>query len=160
MFVVFDLDGTLADDSHRVHFIKRERPDWQSYFRLAGLDKPVKPVIAVFQALARQGHTVEIWTGRTAAIQDATVKWLLEHVLEGHTVDRDGIAIETAGIKTSIRMRPVKDYRPQLKLKGEWLAEVIREGRFPDLAFDDRNAAVAWWRGQGIQCLHVKDNDY
>ena len=32
MFVVFDLDGTLADDLHRQHHLEGDEPDWAAYF--------------------------------------------------------------------------------------------------------------------------------
>lgn len=34
MFVIFDLDGTLALNEHRQHFVQREvgKKDWRSFF--------------------------------------------------------------------------------------------------------------------------------
>ena len=33
MFIVFDLDGTLANTDHRAHFVDRTKgkPDWRTY---------------------------------------------------------------------------------------------------------------------------------
>lgn len=32
MFIVFDLDGTLADCEHRIHHITKEPKDWRAFF--------------------------------------------------------------------------------------------------------------------------------
>jgi len=31
LFVVFDLDGTLALTDHRAHFLEREKKDWRGF---------------------------------------------------------------------------------------------------------------------------------
>lgn len=38
MFVVFDLDGTLADGDHRLHHITGETKDWRAFFAACGDD--------------------------------------------------------------------------------------------------------------------------
>ena len=40
MFIIVDIDGTIADCSHRLHYIKGEKKDWNSFFKAAGKDKP------------------------------------------------------------------------------------------------------------------------
>ena len=138
-FVVCDLDGTLADDRHRQHYLEQQPQDWESYFAACGDDIPVWPVIMVVNAL--WGGQVEIWTGRSEVVRETTVQWLANY-----------------GIRyTKLRMRPEGDYRPDTELKGEWLAECDPP---PWVVFDDRSKSVAWWRSQGVVCLQVADHDY
>ena len=65
MFVVFDLDGTLADDSEREEYLKTDPPQWGAYFSACSDDAPIWPMINTLNALAaRRDSRVEIWTGR------------------------------------------------------------------------------------------------
>ena len=140
---VFDLDGTLADDTHRHHYLAGEPRDWEAYFQQAGWDRPTA-MVAVAQGLFKtRDCRVEIWTGRSGKYRENTVSWLARH-----------------GVPYSkLRMRTEGDYRPDTEVKGEWLAS-CSEGERPVLVFDDRTKTVAWWREQGIMCAQVAQHDY
>ena len=143
MIVIFDLDGTLADDGHRQHHLEASPQDWDAYYAAAPADAPIWPVIRTMAALQRLRHNVEIWTGRPESQRSSTTLWLERH------------GIGTSGLR--LRMRPDRDYRPANEVKGEWLVEVRRP---PDLVFDDRSKCVRWWRERGILCMQVADHDY
>ena len=55
MRIVFDLDGTLANDNHRNHLAKAGR--WDEYFDACDEDLPIPHAIEVLQSLASQGET-------------------------------------------------------------------------------------------------------
>ena len=76
MLIVFDLDGTLSDDSHRQHYVAKPNRDFKSYYAGMSLDKPIVPVVNTMLALAAR-HDVEIWTGRPEQYRQCTVDWLL-----------------------------------------------------------------------------------
>ena len=145
MFIVFDLDGTLADDTHRQHHITGDVRDWDAYFAACGDDEPIQNVGEILRALERKGHQVEIWTGRNNHWREVTRQWLDTHRMNG-----------LAGLV--LRMRADGDFRPDTEVKGEWLAECGDHP--PDLIFDDRTKSVAFWRSQGITCLQVAQHDY
>ena len=145
MFIVFDLDGTLADDTHRQHHITGDARDWDAYFAACGDDAPIQNVGEILRALERKGHHVEIWTGRNNHWREVTRQWLDTHRMNG-----------LAGLV--LRMRADGDFRPDTVVKGEWLAECGDHP--PDLIFDDRTKSVAFWRSQGITCLQVAQHDY
>ena len=147
MFIVFDLDGTLADDSHRQHHITGDVRDWDAYFAACGDDAPVIPVINIFNALLAGEHYVEIWTGRSDAYKERTNRWLGFH----------GVG-KSNNYDYGFRMRADGDFRPDTEVKGEWLAECGDHP--PDLIFDDRTKSVAFWRSHGITCLQVAQHDY
>ena len=145
MFVVFDLDGTLADCNHREPLVKAG--EWDAYFDACDKDKPIHHVIAVLQALDKQGHTIEIWSGRgegpDGAVRAKTIQWLTRHgILRGDII--------------GLRMRPYKDYRKDSVLKGEW----SRENGQPNLVFEDRDQAVKMWREAGVPCFQVAPGDF
>ncbi|MCQ8184188.1 phosphatase domain-containing protein [Parvularcula maris] len=142
MFVVFDLDGTLALIEHRRHFIQGGRRNWPAFFRACSDDEPNRPIVAMFQELSAAGHRVEIWSGRSDEVRAETDEWLAQHVGEGVTANR---------------MRPEKDYQPDVALKESWLRE---EAFPPDLVFDDRQGVVDMWRRNGIVCAQVAPGDF
>ena len=56
----------------------------------------------------------------------------------------------------ALRMRADGDHRKNAEYKGEL---VERYGK-PDVVFEDRTPAAAWWRSQGITCLQVAEHNY
>jgi hypothetical protein len=142
LFVVFDLDGTLALIEHRLHFIQGGRRNWPAFFRACGEDEPNAPIVTLYQDLKAAGHRVEIWSGRSDEVREATEAWLSVHVGEGVRVDR---------------MRPAGDYQSDVSLKEGWL---LSEAEKPDLIIDDRRGVVEMWRRHGIVCAQVAPGDF
>ena len=65
MLVVFDLDGTLSDPTHREHFVRRPvgQKDWDSFFAEQINDPPKAAMVELISRL-HATHHVEIWPGR------------------------------------------------------------------------------------------------
>ena len=74
---IFDIDGTLADCSQRLHFIlpKEEdlkgdidldkiAPDWESFYEACIDDKPIEGVIETLKLLSFTGIKILLVTGR------------------------------------------------------------------------------------------------
>jgi phosphoglycolate phosphatase-like HAD superfamily hydrolase len=143
MFVVFDLDGTLAQIEHRLHFIddSSSRKDWAGFHKACERDEPCGPVIAALEALMAAGHEVEIWSGRSDDAAEQTLTWLVAHGL-GHV---------------RFRLRPAADRRPDTELKAQWFDEASRK---PDLVFEDRASVVAMWRSRGVICAQVAPGNF
>lgn len=62
MFVVFDLDGTLADIRHRVHFVRgTSKPDWSSFFLACAqaLARYVKTLVTAGQCMDQRTFAME-----------------------------------------------------------------------------------------------------
>lgn len=133
-FYVFDLDGTLADCSHRLHHL--DRKDWQPFFAACPDDEPIWPPITVLMALHYAGHRIEIWSGRSDEVRAETEQWMIRH-----------------GIPQSVKliMRSAGDKRPDDEVKREFL----RGCAAPDVIFDDRDRVVAMWRAEGLTCFQV-----
>lgn len=134
MFVVFDMDGTLSDPTHRVHHLTNK--DWDSFYEACDGDAPKPEVLAVMKAMTKAGHRVEIWTGRRESTRMKTVEWL-----EGQGIERG----------YGLRMRQDGDRRHDTITKGEWLDV---HGT-PDLVFEDRNSMVEFYRNEGITVAQV-----
>jgi len=73
--IIFDLDGTLADITHRLHFIQKEPKDWDGFFAACVADKPIAHTIEIMNILMNRDR-VEIWTGRSDIVREETIRWL------------------------------------------------------------------------------------
>jgi len=142
MFVVFDLDGTLADCRHRVHFVRDGAHDWDSFFSECVNDPPFDHVIDTLSAHARAGHRVEIWSARSDTVRNPTLHWLARHGIPGELL---------------VHMRAAGDHTPDVALKKSWLCAIHPDER-PDLVYDDRQRVVDMWREMGIPCFQVTAN--
>ena len=79
-YAVIDIDGVLADTSHRMHFLERGRKNWNAFFAAAPQDPPLPEGVEVAQTLARD-HDVAYVTGRPSRYRSDTLSWLDGHGL-------------------------------------------------------------------------------
>lgn len=141
--VIFDLDGTLADDSHRrEHMVNG---DWDKYFSLCPGDTVIRPIAACAEAFHADGATIVVITGRSESVRRETLDWLAELRF---FVDPD-----------LVFMRPAGDFRKNSEVKLEALAKLRALGYDPQLAFDDQPATCKMWRDAGIMCCQVAGED-
>lgn len=142
---IFDLDGTLADGSHRIHHITEKNPkDWDTYFSLCGDDKLIEHIADLACDLFDSGASIVYITGRTDTCEQATRDWIRGHELpEG-----------------KLYMRKAGDHRNDDELKIEMLAQVKADGYKPIMAFEDRTRVVKAYRAAGLPCAQVQDGDF
>ena len=74
--VLCDIDGTLADGSHREHFVQGEKKDWNAYYSLLENDSPIDLVVRWVRELYKD-HTVCLVSGRPDTHQLKTMIWLM-----------------------------------------------------------------------------------
>lgn len=143
MFVIFDLDGTLALNEHRQHFVQREvgKKDWKSFFNACDKDTLFWQIARVLQVLDATGNRVEIWSGRSSEVIEKSKTWLDKHGLS----------------HIPFRCRPEGDHTPDHELKKQWLNDASQK---PDIVFEDRASVVSMWRSNGIACVQVADGDF
>ena len=144
-FYVFDLDGTLADCEHRIHYIKSEPKDWPAFFAACGADKVIPHVREVMNALVCAGHHVEIWTGRSGEVEAETRAWL-----EANGIDSDRLTW----------MRKAGDHRSDEVVKREFLRLSEVNNMRPTAIFEDRGRVVSMWRRAGIPCFQVAEGEF
>lgn len=137
MFVIFDLDGTIANIDHRTHFVRGGKRDWDSFFRACTHDRGVPHVIETFHAHVAAGHKVRIWSARSDMVRADTENWLSD------------MGIDPCYLQ---HMRAADDNTPDVELKRFWLSQ---EADRPDLVYDDRQRVVDMWRAEGIPCFQV-----
>lgn len=144
MDIIVDIDGTLADTTHRQHLVSTKPKNWKAYFLAMGRDAPIHQTITVVNTLHRSGHNIILVSGRPSDYIGLTFDWLKKH-----QVSTDELYMRSAG-----------DMRPDDVVKRELLEAIRADGYDPELAIDDRDRVVAMWRREGIPCWQVAPGDF
>lgn len=152
-YVIFDLDGTIADIELRRKKAMRDngRINWSIFFdpRNIPIDKPLSGIVELYHAMIMAGHTVVVFSGRSDITRDATMKWFFTN------------DINTPHI---LKMRIDGDFSPDQDLKRNWLAELLETEQIEleDILFvvDDRKKVVEMWRELDLLCLHCAEGDF
>lgn len=141
--IVFDLDGTICDVSHRRQYVATKPRNWDAWN--AGLvnDTPHKAVELVYKSLrgcrtlrASRGVTdtdMFFVSGRSDDYRPQTEEWLTAFGFKW-----DGLY-----------MRKYKDHRDDSVVKGE-IADEIEKTHNILFVFDDRQRVVNMWVNRGI----------
>lgn len=140
---IFDIDGTIADLTHRLHHIQKSPKDWRAFFGDCFEDAPIHHMCDLARILSCEVPVVYV-SGRSDEIRYETEEWLKQHRLwTGH-----------------LYMRTEGDHRPDNLVKSDLLAQMMADGWRPLMAFDDRNQVVNMWRENGIPCAQVAEGDF
>jgi len=73
--VICDIDGTIANNDHRQHFLEGKK-DWDGFFSSLSEDKPIFEIINKINNLNFKGHKITFLTGRPEKYRGETKKWL------------------------------------------------------------------------------------
>ena len=144
MDIIFDVDGTLMDISHRKKFVEQKPKDWDSFREQTPDDKPITEIFQVAIALQQAGHRIIIASGRNRSQRGITLKQLMG----------EGLVFE------QIYMRADSDYRPDTILKRELLDKMRANGYDPKMVFDDRDSVVQMWRDAGLKAVQVAPGNF
>lgn len=143
---IFDIDGTLADCSHRLHFINGEKKYWDSFYVALKDDKSICDIVGLALIIAvHTGHAIILITGRPERTRQATIKWLDEY---------------TGLWPCKLYMRPDGDHRPDYELKRDIYEREIKDKYDVAGVFEDRQQVVDMWRALGLTCYQVAKGDY
>lgn len=154
--IICDLDGTLANIEHRLHYIKGPKKDWDSFTKACVDDEPYKDVIEilwnVYDAGRRRGkegsdRIVYFFSGRSEVVRKETEEWLQRYVLTTSMRNDDK--------KPNLFMRKEGDYRPDTTIKYEMMYELKITTDDVLCILDDRQSVVDMWRKEGFRCLQV-----
>lgn len=155
-WVVWDIDGTLADVSWRVEHVQRgldPRPDGQSHWDVfhQGIphDLPCEDmrILHYMTSLWSNSHypvRVAVLTGRPEKYRQDTINWMEQHQIKADL----------------LMMRPEGDYSSDGKFK---VAQMAISGLLPETVlsvFEDRQAVVDALRAVGYRVLQVQAGEY
>ena len=145
--VICDIDGTVADLSHRLHFIEGSPKDWSGFFDAMPQDEPIQKVINLVRSL-EASHEIVFVTGRPDSHVRQTMNWLEQYgMLWG-----DG----------GLYMRKAGDHRIDSIVKAELYQKILEDFDADEIlcVIEDRDQVVEMWRSKGLLCLQPKKGDY
>lgn len=128
---VFDIDGVLADVTHRLHHLRARPQRWERFFQAADSDPLLDEGASRLRA-ALVDHDVLYLTGRPERTRRLTERWLARHGLPA----------------APLVMRPDDDHRPARWMKREVLRRLAAD-RDVVSVLDDDPAVVAVLRADG-----------
>lgn len=145
--IVLAIDGTVSDNSNRIHYLKGEFPDWVRYHAEFLKDKPIQATKTLINALIWYRHMkvpdleIVLNTDRPSYMRNLTEEWMQEHV-----------GIHNCKIYTrnhnSAKMSPLETKEYNLKrIKREF--NVL-------MAFDNDPEAADMYAANGVTCLQPK----
>lgn len=135
---IFDIDGTLSDNEHRMHHIMEGNRDWDTFFSLQYKDEPFDAVMEIFDTLSAAGHKCVIITARCERFRDVTLEWLNKHH-KGTVKSED------------VYMRPLNDRTDDDKIKIDILNKILYDNvqyRVMGI-FEDRHRIIDAYRDAG-----------
>lgn len=137
--VIFDLDGTLCDVTHRLHYL----PDYDLFHSQCIKDKPYKDVINLWNLFKNRAERIII-SGRNSKYEKETNVWL-----DNYKIHYDRLFMRESGDRTRDSDYKKDIYNNYIKKTGN-----------VNFVFEDRDRVVAMWRELGLTCLQTKKGDY
>lgn len=139
--VICDLDGTLFNIDHRLHYL--DKKDWDGFFAAVKDDIPNMWCVQLLHSLIRSGDEIIFVSGRNSVAREATEAQL-----------------NALGFgKYELFMRPEKSREPDYLLK-EHIYESYLKDRDILFAIDDRSQVVKMWRSKGIVVLQCDEGEF
>lgn len=144
---VIDIDGTLANASHRMHYVECAQPDWGSFVsdEALRLDTAQPHARAVLNKFRKHGYMLCFLTGRRDTSRTVTESWLKEHM-------------DWAGPRAEpVFMRPPEFSNTHASVyKRKQLENVFAHFGLPDhhtvIFFDDDPFVARMYREFGMVC--------
>lgn len=139
---IFDIDGTIADLTHRRHYVRTKPKNWAAFNAGIMADTPIMPVVNLLKSIKSSGLSIVLCSGREGTMKDKTIDWL-----SNHSIPWDGFYI-----------RGIKDYRNDDIIKSELLDQILEDGWNPIAVVDDRPRVVRMWRSRGLYVFDVNQS--
>ncbi len=136
-----DIDGTIADCSHRQMYVQGEgKKDWKTFFSMMDEDTPRLDVIKTVMEYKSKGHEIILLTARPEDYREMTEEWVAKHT------DIDPL---------TIIMRNSGDKRPDNEVKQQ-MFEMYFKDKYPiETMIDDRPVVIRMWQEIGVPVIDV-----
>lgn len=144
--IIIDIDGTLSDLAHRLHFIKPidgGKKDYDRFFDEMYKDGVHEYCAEICRIFAVAGHGIVFITGRPDSHKVITETWL-KHKARIPYFD--------------LLMRKTGDYRKASVVKEELFLRNFPDSERVLFAIDDDPAVVDMYHHYGVNVLKVKGN--
>jgi len=141
--IICDLDGTLCNIEHRIHYLKGVQKKWNKFHGALVDDEPNEMVMRVVMGLC-MSHQIFFLTGRPEDYRQKTVDWLSKHY-------------QAKDYRLLMRRR--SDFRPDYVYKKEAYYADIEPNCDVKLVLEDRTHISKMWREMGLECWQVANDD-
>ncbi len=140
--VLCDIDGTVADLSHRLHYYNEKPINYEAFFGTVKYDKPFYEVIETVKDYHQQGYDIFFVSGRPEQTRKDTEEWLGKHGLYPH-------------VARAVFMRGAHDRRKDDIVKED----ILKIFDINDIhkVIDDRPSVIRMWRLHGLDVIDVGD---
>jgi len=140
--VIFDIDGTLADVSERIHHVSKKPKNWNAFFAGMAQDKAIHSMVRLCNILHASGIQIILCSGRSEEHRPQTVAWLAQQGVNYH----------------DLLLRKDKDRRSDTEVKRELLATLDKSKIL--FVVEDRSRVVEMWRSEGLVCLQCAPGEF
>jgi hypothetical protein len=140
--VIFDIDGTLADISQRIHHIRKKPKNWNAFNEGMAKDKAIRSMVRLCNILYASGLYVVLCSGRNERNRPETVEWL----------SREGVQYH------ELLLRKDNDMRQDAVAKREILQTMDKSKIL--FVVEDRSRVVEMWRSEGLVCLQCAPGEF
>jgi len=154
---IFDIDGTVANLAHRLHYINPPtdtshtryngfEPNWEKFFTDVAWDDPILPTIQTLEII-QENAEIRFFTGRDETTREDTLWWIdtfIDLIEPPHII-----------------MREHDDTRSDVIVKREMYEAMLDYDKKRLVAiFEDRRKVVDMWRELGIMCYQVEPGEF
>jgi len=143
--ILSDIDGTLANCSHREHFLTDgPKKNWDGFF--GNMDKDaIRENTLQLLTLTYADHPIVLVTGRPSNYREITEKWLKDNNVPYRR----------------LLMRAAGDFRPDNIVKEEILLNHFNKDEI-EMVIDDRRKVLDMWRRNNLPTINVggENNDF
>jgi phosphoglycolate phosphatase-like HAD superfamily hydrolase len=140
--VIFDIDGTLADVSERIHHVRKKPKNWNAFFEGMAQDKAIHSMVRLCNILYASGIQIILCSGRNEKHRTETVAWLAQQGVNYH----------------ELLLRKEHDRRSDTVVKREILATLDKSRIL--FVVEDRSRVVEMWRSEGLVCLQCAPGEF
>lgn len=143
--VICDIDGTIADTSHRTHFVKKpegEKKDWKGFFEAMDQDPVRENVRTMLIDYYNKGFTIVFMSGRPDNYKERTLAWLEKNKLT---------------FAFTLMMRRAYDKREDTEVKKQMLNTYFTDKKNIHVVIDDRPSVIRMWKEEGLDVIDVGD---
>ena len=140
--VIFDIDGTLADVSERIHHVRKKPKNWNAFFQGMAQDKAIHSMVRLCNILFDSGIQIILCSGRSEEHREQTVAWLAQQGVNYH----------------DLLLRRDNDRRSDTEVKRELLAALDKSKIL--FVVEDRSRVVEMWRSEGLVCLQCAPGEF
>lgn len=135
---VFDVDGVLADATHRQHLVTGARRNWPLFFDLCGKDALIDEVANMARLLDRD-LSIILCTARPSSVVAETLDWLARFDVRWDL----------------LIMREYGDYALARDFKQYSVHELRAYGFALEMAVEDDPRNKAMFDHEGIPCVYI-----